>query len=488
MIAVSNLKEKLGTDNVILDEAVLAEYSRDVSFVNPIQPGCIVRPKKPADVESLVKLANESLMPLVPVSSGPPHFRGDTVPGIGGAAIVDLSGLKRIIRVDRLNRVAMVEPGVTFAELIPAVQSRGLRLNMPLQPRISKSVAGSLLEREPVTMPAYHWDMADPLNCVEIVFGNGEVFRTGSAAGPGSIEAQWAAKQAQTDAAGPSQASFHTLVQGAQGTLGIVTWVSMRCEILPQIEEPFLVGCNDVRRILDLAQWLVKLRLVNECFVLNNTNLAAISAKQWPGDYQTIKDSLPGWILFFNIAGYDYLPQKRVDYQSKDMRHRAQSAGLEPLKVIGKVLASELLALTQRPSEDAYWKLRYKGACQDIFFLGMYDQVPDLVQAMPDMADKAGYPAPDIGIYLQPIAQGTNCHCEFNLFYDAQNPGEADRVASLSVKATKNFLDMGAFFSRPYGESTKLVFNRDAGTTGLLKKVKSVFDPNNIMNPGKLCF
>jgi FAD/FMN-containing dehydrogenase len=48
-------------------------------------------------VQKLVKLANETMTPLVPVSSGPPHFRGDTVPGIGGAVIVDLSGMKKII-------------------------------------------------------------------------------------------------------------------------------------------------------------------------------------------------------------------------------------------------------------------------------------------------------------------------------------------------------------------------------------------------------
>jgi len=46
----------------------------------------------------------------------------------------------------------------------------------------------------------------------------------------------------------------------------------------------------------------------------------------------------------------------------------------------------------------------------------------------------------------------------------------------------------GAFFSRPYGESTKTVVNKDAATVAALRKVKTIVDPNNIMNPGKLCF
>ena len=65
----------------------------------------------------MVKLARETHTPLVPVSSGPPHFRGDTVPSAGGAVIVDLSGMKKIIMVHRNNRSAMFEPGVTFERI-----------------------------------------------------------------------------------------------------------------------------------------------------------------------------------------------------------------------------------------------------------------------------------------------------------------------------------------------------------------------------------
>jgi hypothetical protein len=42
-------------------------------------------------------------------------------------------------------------------------------------------------------MPKYHWDIGDPLACVEVIFGTGDMFRTGAAAGPGSLEEQWAA-------------------------------------------------------------------------------------------------------------------------------------------------------------------------------------------------------------------------------------------------------------------------------------------------------
>jgi hypothetical protein len=303
MIAKEKLAKAVGAGNVSYDEALLDQYSSDISFVNAVRPVSVVKPKNTAAVQKLIKLANDTQTPLVPVSSGPPHFRGDTVPGIGGAIIVDMSGMNKIINVDRDRRVAMIEPGVTFGELISAADKEGIRLNMPLLPRKSKTVIGSLLEREPVVMPKYQWDISDPLACIEVIFGGGDEFRSGQAAGPGTVKEQWAVGGVQKAPYGPGIASWHRLVQGSQGTIGIVTWASMRCEILPSLEEPFVVGSSNLDPLLEMANWLVRLRMANECFILNNTNLAAIFAKKWPKDYQSIKDALPTWILFYNLAG-----------------------------------------------------------------------------------------------------------------------------------------------------------------------------------------
>jgi len=483
MIEKKKLVNIVGDRNVNDDPALLDSYSQDLSFVNPMKPSYVVKPHNSEEIQQLVNLAKKNLTPLVPVSSGPPHFRGDTVPGLGGAIIVNLSEMKKIIRVDRYNRVAMFEPGVTFGELIPEAAKEGLRLNVPLMPRATKSVVGSMLEREPVILPKYQWDIGDPLNCMEVYFGTGDMFRTGAAAGPGALEEQWAAGGAQVEAAGPSSASWYRVIQGSQGTMGIVTWASARCEILPKVEQPFLVGTDDLDKIIEMAHWLQRLRMVNECFILNNCDLAGILGKNG-----SVKDSFPPWVLFFNIAGYDYFPEDRVNDQTKDMQDIAQRVGVETQNVLGGVSAFELLELVRNPCEEPYWKLRQKGACQDLFFITIYDKLPVLMNIFNEMAVKAGYSVSDMGIYLQPIVQGTNCHCEFNLFYDPDNQKEANLVRELIRSSIKILTANGAFFSRPYGENALEILNADAATVIALKKVKSILDPDNIMNPGKLCF
>ncbi len=246
MVTQGQLAEIVGAGNVRADTGTLEAYAADHSFVGKMTPRYVVKADGLETVTKLVNLAKETGAGLVPVSSGGPHFHGDTVPSTGDAVVVDLSGMKKVDLIDTFERVAsMIEPGVTFGELIPAVAEKGLRLNMPLAPRATKSVVGSMLSREPVIMPHYHWDISDPIGSTEVVFGTGDMFRTGAAAGPGDIAAQRRGGGVQKEAAGPSATSLHRMLQGAQGTMGIVTWASARCELIPDREQPYFLASSE---------------------------------------------------------------------------------------------------------------------------------------------------------------------------------------------------------------------------------------------------
>jgi FAD/FMN-containing dehydrogenase len=107
---------------------------------------------------------------------------------------------------------------------------------------------------------------------------------------------------------------------------------------------------------------------------------------------------------------------------------------------------------------------------------------------MYSVAEGLGYSNLEIGMYIQPLQQGVSCHCEFSLPYNPDNQGEVIRMRKLFTKASEELLKLGAFYSRPYGIWADMEYNRAAQTTIVLKKVKAIFDPNNVLNPGKLCF
>jgi hypothetical protein len=489
--ALTDLKGALSKivkpENVVSDPAILEEYSSDVSFIEDRRPLLLVYPESKDEVKEIVKLANESKMPLVPVSSGTPRFHGDTLPSQSGV-ITDFSKMKRIFKIDPVSRSARVEPGVTYAELIPEVKKHGLKLNIPLLPRASKSVVTSRLEREPVLIPKYQYDYVDPLLTLEVVYGTGDEFRTGSASGPGDLGNL---KSDMVNPWGPGSVDYYRFISGAQGTMGLVTWATVKIEVLPSIQKLYFIPVVDAGKATALMINLLRKRVVDECLTLNNVNLATILADAWPRDYEMLKNDLPPWTVITCLAGYQRYTEERVEIQSKYLIEICDDLGMKPqsdLPGAGGRESSILELLSNCWDKEPYWKLRAKGACHDIFFLAPISKANEFISLMKNVTDRYHYQFSDIGCYLQPMVQGRGCHCEFNLPCDESDAGEVTEVKSLFLEASENLIRNGAFFSRPYGPWAEMVYSRYAEGVAALKKLKSIFDPNNILNPGKLCF
>jgi FAD/FMN-containing dehydrogenase len=484
----NNLTDVIGKQKVINKPGVLDSYSHDSSFTPPMPPRLVVRPHNADDVQKIVIWANQTRTPLVPVSSGEPHFRGDTVPSVPEAVIVDLRRINKIIRIDRRNRMVIIEPGVTYGQLQPALAEQDLILSNPLLPRQSKSVVTSLLEREPTLIPKYNYTLPEPLRCLEVVWGNGEMLRTGEAGGyyP-TLEQQWKMGLAQVFSGGPGQVDYYRLVSGAQGSMGIVTWASVKCEILPKTHKFFFIPADDLKDLIECSYRLLKIRLGDEFLILNSTDLAAILGRD-AKEIHALKNKLPPWVIVMGIAGRDLFPEEKVDFQEKDTRDIVQQLALKLLPEVSGIRGGQARSILLNPSPSPYWKLAYKGACQDIFFMTTLDKVPEFIDTVFAAANALRYPVSDIGIYLQPQHQGTSWHCEFNLPYDPQNRIETDRVRKLLETSSEALIRQGAYFSRPYGIWADLVYNRDAHNREVIRTIKGIFDPGNILNPGKLCF
>jgi FAD/FMN-containing dehydrogenase len=478
----------LGDANVSDDPDVLASYARDESFVLSIKPRVVVRPGSEDEVQALVTWANQTSTPLVPVSSGPPHFYGDTVPSVPGAAVVDLSRMDRIIKMDRRNRIAVIEPGVTYAQLQPALAKEGLAVVPPLYPRANKSVVASLLERQPTLIPRYNYALPEPLRNCGVVWGDGQRFSTGESGNSVlDIEAQWDAGRRLFDPKGPAQTDFFRLLTGAQGTLGIVAWASVRVQLIPEAKKTLFVSAPKLDDLVDLSYRLTRLRVGDELLIVNAAYLAMLVATS-PDEVAALREALPAWVMIIGVGGRGLRATERVAVSEQDIAAEVATKGLRLQTAVSGVPTSRIEAVLDGVASGPHWKLRAKGGVADIFFHTTLEHAPGYLATMLRAAATHGYPVADVGVYLQPQHQGVSYHMEFSLPYAPEDKADMAKVRALYSAASSRLIAEGAYFSRPYGEWADPVYNRDAATRDTLRVVKKILDPNNILNPSKLCF
>jgi len=481
----TKLREIVGAENFSDDPEVLSSYSTDFSLVPAGVPNYLVKPKTAQEVQKVIQLANKNLLPVVPTSSSV-HFNGAAIPKQGGV-LVDLTRMNRILEVDEFNRRVRLEVGVTWEQATKALAKKGFRLMMPLAPHPMRSVVMDHLEREVITNTVY--DYGEPLQSMEVVWPTGEIFRTGSASVTGYPDSP--SKGGMP--AGPGL-DFYRLIQGAQGTMGIVTWANLKIEYLPTMDKVLLAPVEDLDYTIDFLHRILKVRIGQECLLLDNTDLAALAADKWPQDFEDLRATLPPWTLILVLSAMARRPEEKLQYEQNLLNDIIKNEFSE-VKLADRLpgfpgMGKKLLSRLRQPwpKNKPYWKHRYLGGCQSIFFITRPHLAPRFVDLMEAVAAQYGYPVDDIGSYIQPIEHNRACQMQFDIFYDPESEVDVELVRGLYRDAISAMASEGALFTRPYGELADLVYEGATGYATALKRVKKIFDPNNIMNPGTLCY
>ena len=476
------LSRIVGPEHVFDDTDTLKNYSQDMNQETLRKPNFVVTPGETQEIQEIVKLANKHLCPIIPVSSGV-HFYGNTIPEQGGI-IIDLKRLNRICKVDERNRAARIEPGVRWGDLQEGLAKHNMRALNPFLPHKLKSALSSSLEREPMLIPKTEY--GEPILTMEVVLPNGEIFRTGSAAAgpPGMTELDLVAPS------GPGL-DFFRLFQGAQGTFCTVTWLNIKAVPLSKLERYYFLPFDNTEKGMELMYAIQRKMIGAESLILNGFNLALIFSEKWPDDFEKLKKNLPPWILIQCISGGERFPEEKVAYEEKVLMELCKGLEVAPLHDFEESCGGEkgIAEFLRKPWEkEPYWKERYKGGFSNIFFYTTLNRIPEFISTVDEYADTHGCAQEEIGYYIQPLERGRACFLECTFSYDPKQPGEREKALHFHEQLSEMLFTRGAVFAGPYGSWSDLVYGRNATVTNVLKELKEVFDPNNIMNPDKLCF
>lgn len=488
-VSRKELEKIVGPDNVLDDEASLFEYSQDQSFVPARRADMVVFAENAEQIQNIIKLANKTLTPVVPYSSGK-NLHGATIPDHGGI-ILNMTKMNKILQINEENWFAILEPGVTYRKLQDVLTEKGYRVMVPFGVPPDRSVLSSYLERDPVlAAPSFESGNALIMD-TEIVFPNGELFRTGnwsSGGDPGSPN-------------GPIRNSLYRLWTGAQGTLGILTKMAVQIELLPKAGKIFFVPFKKLSDAVEPLKRIQQKEIGTECCLLNSFNLAAVFTKAWQvpksfpvepvatPEFDKIRQLLPPWTMFVCINALPRRPEEKIAYETEALKEICDVMNIECYENLPSIPGSgaKMLAEMLRPW-NVLKKFYYKGSVHDLTFKAPLKKVPLLEKKFQELAQGNGYPAADIGLYLLPLERGRAMHCEFDLHCTPADNTARESVKALWLQASASLLNEGAYFDRPYGAWAEMVYSRAANYTQMLKKLKSETDPNNILNPGKLCF
>jgi len=496
------LTDIVGADHVSTDPEKTAGYATDLSFTAGKNPVCVVFPDRTSEVQAIVRMANEHHVPVVPRSS-PIGFHGGGIP-IEGGIVIDLRRMNRILEINDRNRYAIIEPGVTFYQLHSELKNRGFRPAKPFLDSPASSMVSSYMERNPAATAAHFTYGTEHVISYTLVSPTGETFTVGHP----PLE--------NTPASAPDGPglNFYRLFQGAQGTLGIVTWMIIRLLPKPKRQKIFFFPAESLRRTVEIIRHVQKYELGLECFAMNRFNLSVLvsndtgdqseslekgtyvghrGAVAWDDaqvqQFNALRKRFPPWTGVICLSAIGPIPEEKIAYQTKDLTEITSMIGVEPMEILdGADYLEKIILKELKLSRRMQKRFGYRGASRQLMFYCEPDRVDELNAAVSDMCEKFLYPVEDMGFYLLPMERARAFYCCIDLHFDPERSDEFSNTLDLFDQMSQRLAEKGAFFDRPYGKWSEIVYSKSGTYEIYLKHLKHSLDPNNIMNPGKLCF
>ena len=469
-IVKKQIESIIGEENVISDPKGLEPYSKgNISFIPERPPLLAAKVSNTEQLKSILGVARKSSVPVVP-SSSKNNGHGASIPTIPGITI-DLKNLKTIHLIDELSRNAIIDAGVTFGDLQKQAKEKGLRVLTPIDLPADSSIISSCIEMAPL----YAWPRygKETILTMEIILPNGDLLKTGSSGLPIFNEKPY------MPFLGPP-ALLNKVWYGSQGTLGIATKAAIKLKTDYEFKDVLFIPFNNFIEGSSVIREIKRLNSAVEFFLANSTYLAGLLSDD-ADSFESLKKSLPPVTVVITLRG----EKERIEYQKEDLIDLSKKLNfkLEDSLKADADAGEKILNEIDFPRGYEKFK-RFRGAYNVIPFICIARQLPMFRQVLAQLTAAFKYDANNIGQLLLPV-EPASFHFQYSFYSDPSNQQEHMLVKKFYDTLSETLIKMGAFFSRPYGNWAAMVYNKANGYKELIKEIKEVIDPDNIMNPGK---
>ncbi len=461
------LINELGPENVITEISELLRYGN---------PDCIIRVFNQDQIKAVLRIANEFDVGIIPKSSRINFTEGTRTEE--GGIILDMSGMKKIIKiVGGSDRYATIEPGVTFKELQEQLKKEGFQCMVPLGVPSSASVLSTYLERYPL--------LSGPLIILsegwQVIFDMLVILADGTTVHTGSGEV--IPTKPSIAHFGPAGPDWSRVFTGAQGTMGIITEMSIKIKHHPPLRKILLKSVDDFDELIDLFIAIKRIEIGKECLAISNLNMASILAENL-SEMLELSQKLPSWTLVLGLSGWEDEEIAVFEEELEDIGIKFNTGAYEVItdvENINEIFKQEFFI----PNKLINYR-KYKTNCNVIPFYANNDLISDIKEVLIKTANEMGYPVEDLFGYMMPIEQARLVYCEAVLYHDDSEIDLKKINSDLYIKLCEEILNSGGVIDRPYGVLADIIYSRIPNYHEYLTIVKNMLDPNGILNPGKL--
>jgi len=455
---LQQLKNIVSEQYVFADEETLRNYGHDETEQLLFPPEVVVKPRTAEEISKIMRLCNEHKIPVTPRGAGT-GLSGGAIPHLGGV-LLSMERLNSIITIDERNLQVTTEPGVITEVLQNAVKEKGLFYPPDPSSRGSCFIGGNIAENSGGPKAVKYGVVKDYVLNLEVVLPTGDIIWTGANVLKNS-----------------TGYNLTQLMVGSEGTLGIVTKIVLKLIPLPAYDLLMLVPFKSLEKASEAVSAIFRAGFTPSALELVEIDAIQITAKMLDNYVVPITDDIEAHLII-EVDGND------MDVLLKDMEAISE--------LLMQFDAGDILFADDAQQKNELWKLRRRVA--EAVKINGYTieedtvvpraELPKLVRAVKALGKKYDFHAVCYG-----HAGDGNLHIRIKKegIPDSYENEEMTKILRALFEIVKA---LGGTISGEHGVGliqknyVDIVF-ADANLQ-LMRGIKKLFDPNNILNAGKI--
>ncbi len=451
---IGKLRRILDAWSVVDDETELLVYECDGLPLFKNRPDVVVFPQTAAQVAQIVRLANEYAVPFLPRGAGTGLSGGALA--VEGGIVVELQRMNRILSIDVENRIAVVQPGVVNLHISQATAPFGLYYAPDPSSQMSCSIGGNVAENSGGPHCLKYGMTTNHILELEAVTAKGDLIRLGNRAGE------------------PIGMDLVGAIVGSEGTFVIVTEITVRLLPKPQAVKTLLAAFHSVEECSQTVSDVIAAGIVPSALeFVDAKTIEAVEASVYKAGYP--KDAVAA--LLIEVDGF---------------REGLEETSDAIVEICRRNRAYEVRVAKDDEERARLW-LGRKGA-----FGAMGRLAPDMITMdaviprtrLPEVLVAIDRMSERYGLSVANVFHAGDGNLHPLILFDGRHPDQVEKIFAMSEEIMRLCVDVGGALSGEHGigyekkDFMDLVFTH--GDLETMMRVKRVFNPDGLLNPGKI--